>query len=168
MKYAISREMMGKSFSSWTVKPWHGLGLVVYDTIAQIPDDAILIASHYAPWWSPLKEYISEGRPWIEIDYAYWGDKNTARRVTYNGHHNLRINDRPFSRSHLFTTPEQYRWKTDSSNEFVLGILPIESLLLQREKLYKNLRFDFLNKYLNIGTVLLDGGTRLEKSCLHH
>jgi len=132
MKYAISREMMGKSFSTWTVKPWKLMGLTEYDTIAQVPDDAILIASHYAPWWSPLNEYIAEGRPWIEIDYAYWGDKNTARRVTYNGHHNLRINDRPFSRSHLFTTPQQQNWKNNSSNEFVLGILPIESLLLQR------------------------------------
>jgi hypothetical protein len=132
MKYAISREMMGKSFSSWTVKPWRLMGLTEYDTTAQIPDDAILIASHYAPWWSPLKEYIAEGRPWIEIDYAYWGDKSTARRVTYNGHHNLCVNSRPFSRSHLFTTPQQQNWKADSSNEFVLGILPIESLLLQR------------------------------------
>jgi hypothetical protein len=133
MKYAISREMMGKSFSTWTVKPWKLMGLKEYDTTVQIPDDAILIASHYAPWWSPLKEYIAEGRPWIEIDYSYWGTKNTVRRVTYNGHHNLRINDRPFSRSHLFATPQQQNWKNDSSNEFVLGILPIESLLQSPE-----------------------------------
>lgn len=123
---------MGKSFSSWTVEPWKLMGLTEYSTIAQVPDDEILVASHYAPWWSPLKEWIAEGRPWIEIDYGYWGDKNTARRVTYNGHHNLRVADRLFPRSHLFTTPQVQNWRSNSSDEYVLGILPIESLLLQR------------------------------------
>jgi hypothetical protein len=132
MKYAISREMMKNRFPSWTVEPWKLMGLVVYDTIAQVPDDAILIASHYAPWWSPLKEWIAEGRPWIEIDYAYWGDKNTARRITYNGYHNIHINSHPFSRSHLFPTPQVQDWRSSSTDEYVLGILPIESLLLQR------------------------------------
>lgn len=123
---------MGKSFSSWTVEPWKLIGLQEYETLSQVPDDAILIASHYAPWWSPLREWIAEGRPWIEIDYSYWGDKNTARRVTYNGHHNLQIDDRPFSRSHLFSIPQVQDWRFNSPNEYVLGILPIESLLLQR------------------------------------
>jgi hypothetical protein len=132
MKYAICREMTKNRLSSWTVEPWKLMGLIVYDTISQIPDDAILIASHYAPWWSPLKEWIDEGRPWIEIDYAYWGDKHTTRRITYNGHHNIHINSHPFSRSHLFSTPQIQDWRPSSTNEYVLGILPIESLLLQR------------------------------------
>jgi len=123
---------MGKSFQSWTVQPWRLMGLTVYDTIAKVPDNKILLASHYAPWWSPLKEWIAEGRPWIEIDYAYWGERNTARRVTYNGHHNLRINDRPFSRNHLFLTPQIHDWRSNLTNEYVLGILPIDSLLFQR------------------------------------
>lgn len=132
MKYAISRQLMGKSFSTWTVQPWKLMGLTIYDNVSQIPDDEILIASHYAPWWDPMKPYIIEGRPWIEIDYAYWGDKNTARRVTYNGHHNMQVKPRPFSRSHLFTDPQIEPWRINPSNEYVLGILPNEETLLQR------------------------------------
>lgn len=128
----MSREMMRKGFPSWTVEPWKLIGLTEYNSIAHIPDDEILVASHYAPWWSPLKEWIAEGRPWIEIDYAYWGDKNTARRVTYNGHHNLRVADRLLPRSHLFPIPQVQDWRSNSTGEYVLGILPIESLLLQR------------------------------------
>jgi hypothetical protein len=132
MKYAISREMMGKSFSTWTVQPWKLMGLTVYDTVSQVPDNEILISSHVPPWRDPLREYVKEGRPWIEIDYAYWGDKNSTRRVTYNGHHNLKMNVRPFSRSHLFTTPKIQDWRTESTKEYVLGILPLEEILKQR------------------------------------
>jgi hypothetical protein len=132
MKYAISREMMGKSFSTWTVQPWKLMGLTVYDTVSQVPDNEILISSHVPPWQDPLRQYIKEGRPWIEIDYAYWGDRNSTRRVTYNGHHNLKMNVRPFSRSHLFTTPQIQDWRTESTKEYVLGILPHEEMLKQR------------------------------------
>jgi hypothetical protein len=132
MKYAISRQLMGKSFSTWTVQPWKLMGLTVYDTVSQIPDNEILIASHYAPWWDPIKSYIDEGRPWIEIDYAYWGDRKKTRRVTYNDHHNLKINVRPFSRSSIFSDLQIQEWQSQPANAYVLGILPNAETLEQR------------------------------------
>ena len=132
MKYAISRDILSNNPPSWTFEPWRKMGLTVYDKISEIPDNEILISSHFAPWWGPLKQYIKESRPWIEIEYAYWGDRKTIRRVTYNGHHNLKMNVRPFSRSHVFTTPQIQDWSINSTKEYVLGILPHEEILKQR------------------------------------
>jgi hypothetical protein len=131
MKYAICRDMQQLNKSpSWTFEPWRRMDLTVYDTINQIPDNRILIASHFAPWWLPLNEYINEGRPWIEIDYGYWGERKTTRRVTYNGHHNLKMSPPPFSRSCLFSQMKD--WNTISKKEYILGILPHPEILKQR------------------------------------
>ena len=42
------------------------------------------------------------------------------------------MNVRPFSRSHVFTTPQLQDWRTNSTKEYVLGILPHEEILKQR------------------------------------
>lgn len=134
MKYALSKDLLSNKPSSFTFEPWKKMGLTVYDKISKIPDNEILIASHFAPWRNPLKEYIAEGRPWIEIEYGYWGidsPRRETRRVTYRGHHNLRFKSVPFSRSDLFKIPQIQPWRTNQG-EYVLGILPIEEILKER------------------------------------
>ena len=134
MKYALSKDLLSKKQPSFTFEPWKKMGLTIYEKASQIPDNEILIASHFAPWWSPLKEYIDEGRPWIEIEYGYWGKdspRREPRRVTYKGHHNLQIKPLPFSRSHLFQYPQLQPWK-QNNREYVLGILPVEEIIKQR------------------------------------
>ena len=69
MKYAYALDMPGEH-ARWTLEPWRQRGLKTFDRVADVPDDYVLIATHYAPWWSPLKEYIAEGRPYIESDIA--------------------------------------------------------------------------------------------------
>jgi hypothetical protein len=133
MKYALSNDILDK-MPSWTLTPWILMGAKTYDCISSIPDDEVLIVSHFAPWWNPVRSYIQEGRPYIEIDYGYWGKnspKRQSRRVTFNGHHNLNIKSPPFSRSNLFSEPTILPWK-ENKGEFVLGILPIEEQLLLR------------------------------------
>ena len=133
MKYALSHDILEK-MPSWTLTPWKLMGAKTYNNVSSIPDGEILIVSHVAPWWEPVKSYIREGRPWIEIDYGYWGKnspKRESRRVTFNGHHNLNIKTPPFSRSHLFSEPAILPWK-ENRGKFVLGILPIEEQLLLR------------------------------------
>ena len=132
MKYALLEQK-----PNWTLTPWRLMGAKTYNSLSSIPDNEILITSQVPPWQSPLKEYISEGRPYIEIDYAYWSNstkdkaRRHARRVTFNSHHNLNIKTPPFSRSHLFFEPKILPWKENQGN-FVLGILPIEEHLLAR------------------------------------
>ena len=133
MKYALSNDILDK-MSRWTLTPWILMGAKTYDCISSIPDNEVLIVSHFAPWWNPVKSYIQEGRPYIEIDYGYWGKnfpKRQSRRVTFNGYHNLNIKSPLFSRSHLFSEPTILPWK-ENKGEFVLGILPIEEQLLLR------------------------------------
>lgn len=133
MKYAVARDILGEH-AKWTLTPWRLKGLKEFDRVADIPDDYVIIASHFAPWWSPLREYIAEGRPWIEIEYGYWGPdtpRRETRRVTYNGHHNLNISDIPHSRGHLFPIPEHRQWRK-TTGDYVLGILPVESVLQER------------------------------------
>jgi hypothetical protein len=132
-KYAFAYDMPGEH-AKWTLSPWLQRGLKFFDRVANIPDDYILIATHYAPWWSPLKEYIAEGRPYIEIEYGYWGPdtpRRETRRVTYNGHHNMNMRPVPHSRTHLFPTPEHYPWRT-TPGDYIIGIQPVEEILLQR------------------------------------
>ena len=69
MKYAFARDMPGEG-PGWALGPWQQRGLEYFDRVADVPDTHVLIANHFAPWWSPLKEYIAEGRPWIEIEYS--------------------------------------------------------------------------------------------------
>jgi hypothetical protein len=133
IKYAYALDMPGEH-TKWTLEPWKKKGLRVFDTVKQVPDGHVLIASHYAPWWSPLKEYIAQGRPYIEIEYGYWGPdtpRRETRRVTYNGHHNMNMQAVPHSRSHLFPMPGHNTWRT-TPGEYVLGIQPVESVLLER------------------------------------
>lgn len=133
MNYAWTPEIKG-DFESWTLGPWQKRGLTVYNRLSDIPSDCVLVASHYAPWWPGLREWIAEKRPWIEIEFGYWGpDEKTrqTRRVTYCGHHNLHMRPRPYSRSHLFNQPAVQPWR-QTPGQYVLAILPINEILIQR------------------------------------
>jgi hypothetical protein len=133
MKYAFARDMPGEH-AKWTLRPWQLRGLEYFDRVADVPDSHVLISSHFAPWWSPLKEYIAEGRPWIEIEYGYWGPdtpRRETRRVTYCAHHNMNMRPVPYSRASLFPTPAHRPWRT-TAGDYVIGIQPVEEILLQR------------------------------------
>ena len=133
MNYAFAHDMPGEH-TKWTLNPWRRRGLKEFATVANVPDNYVLIASHYAPWWSPLKEYIAEGRPYIEIEYGYWGPdtpRRETRRVTYNGHHNMNMRPVPYSRSNLFPVPAHRPWR-QTPGEYVLGIQPVEAILQER------------------------------------
>lgn len=133
MRYAYALDMLGEH-AKWTLTPWRKKGLQQFDKVSQVPDNYVLIASHFAPWWTPLREYISEGRPWIEIEYGYWGPdtpRRETRRVTYQGHHNTHLRPVPHSRGHLFQTPPHRPWR-QTPGEYVLGIQPVEEILMQR------------------------------------
>jgi len=133
MKYAFARDMPGEH-AKWTLRPWQLRGLEYFDRVADVPDGHVLISSHFAPWWSPLKEYIAEGRPWIEIEYGYWGPdtpRRETRRVTYCGHHNMKIKSVPYSRANIFPQPAHRPWRT-TPGDYVIGIQPVEEILQQR------------------------------------
>jgi hypothetical protein len=133
IKYAFARDLPGEH-TNWTLKPWYLRGMRNFDTISQVPTDHVLVVSHYAPWWSPLREYINQGRPWIEIEYGYWGPdtpRRETRRVTYRNYHNLNIQNAPHSRTHLFPSPEQQPWR-QLSGQYIIGIQPVEVVLQQR------------------------------------
>ena len=133
MKYAYAHDMPGEH-AKWTLRPWQQRGLAYFDRVANVPDDHVLISSHFAPWWTPLKEYIAEGRPWIEIEYGYWGPdtpRRETRRVTYCGHHNMHVRPVPWSRADQFPVPAHRLWRT-TQGDYVIGIQPVEEILLQR------------------------------------
>lgn len=140
MKYAWSPEVRGEHVG-WTLEPWRRRGLVTYDKLSQIPSDTILVVPHFAPWWEPLQSWIREGRPWIEIEYGYWGPdtpRRTTRRVTYRGHHNLVMRTPPHSRQEIFKEPHHLPWRSDSG-DYVLAIEPVEEILTGRtgESMYE-------------------------------
>lgn len=133
MKYAWCHDMRGEHWK-WSLTPWRLRGLREFECVANVPDDYVLISSHVPPWASPLREYIAEGRPWIEIEYGYWGPdtpRRETRRVTYCGHHNLQIKPVSCSRSHLFPQPQIQPWR-ETPGEYLLGIEPVEVVLQQR------------------------------------
>lgn len=133
MKYATSKDILNKG-SMYAITPWKKRGLQIYESLEKIPDNCILISSHFAPWCQPLKDYIKENRPYIEIEYGYWGLDNPrreTRRVTFNNHHNLQIRTVPFSRKHLFQNPKILPWQQKRGN-YILGILPIPEVLKHR------------------------------------
>ena len=120
--------------AKWSLTPWRRKGLREFARVADIPEGYILISSHHPPWREPLRSWIAQGRPYIEIDYGYWGPDTPRRqtaRVTYNGHHNLNIQPIPYNRSHLFPDPPQRLWKL-SRGDYVLGIQPVEVILQER------------------------------------
>ena len=133
IKYAWSPEVTAE-YEKWSLLPWKKKGLKTFEHLRQIPYDHVLVVSHFAPWWSPLKEWIAAGRPWIEIEYGYWGldtPRRATRRVTYCGHHNLKVYSRPYSRSHLFPNPTQRSWQ-QRTGDYVLVPEPVGAILLQR------------------------------------
>lgn len=133
IKYAFAHDMPGEH-ARWTLGPWQQCGLEIFDAVKQVPDGYVLISSHHPPWREPLRSWIAEGRSWIEIEYGYWGPdtpRRETRRVTFRNHHNLQINDVPFSRTHLFPQPQVRPWRR-TSGSYVLGIQPVEVILQER------------------------------------
>jgi hypothetical protein len=134
VKYAWSPAVKG-DYEKWTLEPWRLKGLKTFDLIEDIPEDHVLVVSHFAPWWSPLKEWIAAGRPWIEIEFGYWGDnepRRNTRRVTYCGHHNLNVQTRPWPRSQLFNEPRaMYNWRA-TPGQYIVIPKPIKEILQQR------------------------------------
>lgn len=133
MKYAFCLDMPGEH-TKWSLEPWKQRGLRIFERVADVPDDYILISSHHPSWRNPFMPYVQEGRPWIEIEYGYWGPdtpRRDTRRVTYNSHHNMHIRPVPYSRTNLFPIPEHRPWRT-TPGKYILGIQPIEVILQER------------------------------------
>lgn len=134
VKYAWSPAVKG-DYEKWSLEPWRKKGLITFKSLEDIPNDHVLVVSHFAPWWSPLKEWIAAGRPWIEIEFGYWGDnepRRNTRRVTYCGHHNLNMRSRPWPRSHLFQEPRPLRAWRSTPGDYVLVPMPVNEILIQR------------------------------------
>lgn len=133
VKYAHAQDIAGEN-EKWSLTPWRLKGLSEFSKVAAVPDNYVLVVSHFAPWWDPLKQYIEEGRPYIEIEYGYWGPDTPRRqtaRVTYKGHHNMIMRPVPYSRSNLFVTPQLQDWRK-TPGQYVLGIQPVEEVLKER------------------------------------
>lgn len=133
IKYAFALDMPGEH-SKWTLTPWRIKGLEVFNKVADVPSDYVLISSHHPPWREPLRSWIAQGRSYIEIEYGYWGPdtpRRETRRVTYNGHHNLKMLPVTHSRAHLFPEPKHQPWK-NKPGKYVIGIQPVEEILTER------------------------------------
>jgi hypothetical protein len=132
-KYAFARDMLGEH-AKWTLLPWRHKGLVEFDRVADLPLDYVLISSHHPPWREPLRSWIAQGRPYIEIEYGYWGPdtpRRETRRVTYCGYHNMNMRSVPYSRTHLFPTPATKPWR-QNYGDYIIGIQPVEVILQER------------------------------------
>lgn len=55
MNYAISLDCISNENPGWIFTPWKLKGAIIYDKISKVPDNSILVVSHFAPWWEPLK-----------------------------------------------------------------------------------------------------------------
>lgn len=133
MKYAYCLDMPGEH-AKWSLTPWRLRGLKVFNRVADVPDDYIVISTHHPGWREPFASYVQEGRPWIEIEYGYWGPdtpRRETRRVTYRNHHNMIMRPVPYSRADQFPMPEHRAWRTDPG-QYVLCIQPIEVILTER------------------------------------
>jgi hypothetical protein len=133
MKYAFANDMPGEH-AKWTLNPWRQRGLEFFKSVQDIPEGYCLISSHHPPWREPLRSWIAQGRPWIEIEYGYWGPdtpRRETRRVTYCGHHNMQVHSVPHSRSHLFPNPPLQPWR-ESTGTYIIGIQPVDVVLAER------------------------------------
>jgi hypothetical protein len=120
--------------AKWSLIPWRRLGLKEFAKVADVPQDYVLISSHHPPWREPLRSWIEGGGAWIEIEYGYWGPdtpRRETRRVTYNGHHNMRMHNVPYSRTHLFPQPSHLPWR-QTPGDYILAIQPVEVILTER------------------------------------
>jgi len=146
MKYAICPQVTVASRDGWMLEPWIKRGAKIFKAVDQIPNDYILISCHVPPWHSPYKEWIAKGNNYIEIDYGYWGVNNprrNTRRVTYNGSHNLKFNNVPFSRLDTLN-PKIEDWKTNRG-DYLLLIQPQPTMLEQRTgKLFSDWKTELL------------------------
>jgi len=136
-KYAICHEVIDNKKAGWILQPWILAGAKTFNTVAEIPNDYILISSHHPPWRSPYKEWIAKGNNHIEIDYGYWGINNprrNTRRVTYNGSHNINMKAVPYSRIHTLD-PSIEEWKT-TRGEYLLLIEPQQDIVFERLGIY--------------------------------
>jgi len=132
IKYAVVDQLIEKSHH-WAAQPWIKYGAEKFSSIHHVPSNYVLLAIHFAPWWSPLKEWIEAGNKWIEIDYGYWGHnlpRRNTRRVTYCGSHNLKMKTPPFSRIKNIDPPV-LDWKQKRGN-YILVIEPQQDMIFQR------------------------------------
>jgi hypothetical protein len=132
IKYAVVDNLIDKH-NRWAAEPWIKRGAKRFDSIQAVPDDYILLAIHFAPWWSPLKEWIDKGNKWLEIDYGYWGHnlpRRITRRVSYCDSHNLKLHQAPYSRLHTLQ-PAVEEWKT-SRGDYIIVIEPQPETLFER------------------------------------
>lgn len=132
IKYAIVDQLIDKSHH-WVVQSWIKLGAEKFHSIKEVPPNYVLLSVHFAPWWSPLKEWIEAGNKWIEVDYGYWGHnlpRRNTRRVTYCGSHNLKFKSAPFSRLDKIDPPIS-DWRAKRGN-YLLVIEPQREMIFQR------------------------------------
>lgn len=153
-KYAIARDCLEGKHSNWILQPWVNAGAKIFNTVAEIPNDYILISVHFPPWREPYKSWIQKGNEHIEIDYGYWGlnlPRRNTRRVTYMGSHNINMRTIPYSRLHTLN-PSVEDWK-NLRGEYLLLIEPQQDIVFERLGIYlgqwKEELLDKLKPYWN-------------------
>lgn len=133
IKYAYCKEVIENKSSNWILAPFIKKGATEFSSVADIPNDYVLISCHHPPWRSPYKEWIAKGNNHIEIDYGYWGVNNprrNTRRVTYNGSHNLNMRPVPSSRLHTLN-PRIKKWQK-KRGDTLLVIEPQQGIIFER------------------------------------
>jgi len=132
VKYAIVNQLIDRSYFG-LAQPWIKMGAKTFNSVDEVPKDHVLLAIHFAPWWSPLKEWIAQGNKWIEIDYGYWGHnlpRRNTRRVTYCDSHNTKLKTAPYSRINTLD-PAIGDWRQTRGN-FILVIEPQQEIIFER------------------------------------
>lgn len=122
MKYAITTNTLCKQGYSG-IAPWIKIGAQQYNNVSEVKDNEILVVSHYPLWNEPVKSYISEGRPYIEIDFGYWGatkKRRITKRVSYNNFNNITIKQPPFSRKMIFQDQQIQDWKLNEKRSILM------------------------------------------------
>lgn len=146
-KYAICEELIELK-SSVALEPWFRAKTQIFKKVSEVPDDHILISVHFPPWRSPFKEWIAKGNNYLEIEFGYWGinsPRRVSKRITYNGHHNLKMKPVPFSRLHTLN-PAVQDWKT-TRGDILLLIEPQPEIIQERTNMtFLQWREQFLEK----------------------